>query len=166
MQGPHVETKTSLVLHRSGPARRARVLFNIMLRRPRIRRIFDMPSHPFSFRHTCHEPSPDSPSTRAATFAFAPWTVRRPSIPFPSHRVERPNSFCIARNQAECHYSVRRITGPRPDSTSRRAFKVFPDKAARAIAPSSGRCDDNGGSGGGSGLNSERRRLSKLPLKR
>eukprot|EP00903_Cladosiphon_okamuranus_P014223 g13214.t1 len=57
-------------------------------------------------------------------------------------------SFCIAKNQAVCHYSVRRPTGPRPDSARRRASKVFPGKAGTATTRPSRDLIDSGGSSG------------------
>ena len=75
------------------------------------------------------------------------------------------NSFCVAKNQPECHYSVRRLTGPRPDSASRRASKALSGTAAKkAAAPSSGSRDDSGGGSGGRIC--ERRYSSIFPLKR
>eukprot|EP00752_Nemacystus_decipiens_P005075 g4606.t1 len=91
-------------------------------------------------------------------------------MPIIKHELGLPHmrqrgTFCIAKKQPECHYSVRRITGPRPDSASRRPSKSLPGKTARATAPSSGSWDDGGGSGSG-GLVSERHFSSKLALKR
>ncbi|CAM9560265.1 unnamed protein product [Scytosiphon promiscuus] len=83
-------------------------------------------------------------------------------------------SFCIAKNQPECHYSVRLLTGPRADSTGRRASKSrtevgrggsgnpnristnangygFPGKVS-AGATQARDWDGNGGGGGGGGV--------------
>ena len=79
---------------------------------------------------------------------------------FPSTRIDNVTSFCIAKNQPVCHYSVRLLTGPRADSVSKRASK----------GPGSSRTGGgDGGAGGadGGGFVSTGDRCSAVvPLKR
>ncbi len=50
--------------------------------------------------------------------------------------VNHGNSFCIAKNLPECHYSVRLLTGPRANSANKRASKEsrVPGNGATAAA--------------------------------
>eukprot|EP00903_Cladosiphon_okamuranus_P014222 g13213.t1 len=80
-------------------------------------------------------------------------------------------SFCIAKNQPNCHYSVRLLTGPRADSASRRASSkgLVGKAAARATPPSTTAAAGGswgGGGGGGGGIATEPRYPAVLPLKR
>lgn len=78
-----------------------------------------------------------------------------------------PNSFCIAKNQPDCHYSVRLLTGPRADSASKRASKGLSGKTAKAAATAVGGWDGSSGGGGGNDeLVPDRRYPPVLPLKR
>ena len=106
------------------------------------------------------------------------WTqhsVKSQSIPLSSGRDPTPiHSFCIAKNQPNCHYSVRLLTGPRADSASRRATKGLSGKAAKTAAATAtttstaaaGGWDGGGGGGGGGGVVSNRQYPPVLPLKR
>lgn len=55
-------------------------------------------------------------------------------------------SFCIAKNQPECHYSVRLLTGPRADSAGRRTSKARAEGGRAGPGPANlnGNANTNG----------------------
>lgn len=107
---------------------------------------------------TCQDPNTESCSHRG--YPSTPWTPI--SFRSPAALTNIITSFCVIKNQPECHYSIRRPTGRRRDSGNRQASKAPPGKAPKAVSPASGSWDGRGDSG----LICERSCLKVFPLKR
>ena len=103
--------------------------------------------------------SSSSSSSSSQANESAPLDGRSADTPIPTHACASKtnvNSFCIAKKQPECHYSVRLLTGPRTDGASKRTSK----------GSASGKGGGGGGGGGGGFVSTGDRCSAVVPLKR